>query len=80
MLKSELRSFHAVARHKGFSRAAKVLNISQPTLSTQVKALEQRYGIELFNRIGREVRLTVAGQELFEITVRLTQAEQDAER
>nr|WP_309503920.1 LysR substrate-binding domain-containing protein [uncultured Roseovarius sp.] len=79
MLKSELRSFHAVAKHNGFSRAARVLNISQPTLSTQVKALEQRYRVELFHRIGREIRLTVPGRELFEITSRLTQAEQDAE-
>ncbi|QIE46567.1 LysR family transcriptional regulator [Pseudohalocynthiibacter aestuariivivens] len=79
MLRSELRSFHAVAKHNGFSRAAKVLNISQPTLSTQVKALEQRYGVELFNRIGRDIRLTVPGHELFEITSRLTQAERDAE-
>ncbi|MES0883578.1 LysR substrate-binding domain-containing protein [Roseibium sp. SCP14] len=79
MLKSELRSFHAVAKHQGFSRAAKSLNISQPTLSTQVKLLEQRYGVELFNRLGREIRLTGQGEELFKITCRLHQAEQDAE-
>ncbi len=79
MFKSELRSFHAVARHSGFSAAARALNISQPTLSTQVKALEQRYGIELFNRIGRNVRLTGPGRELYDITSRLSQAELDAE-
>ncbi|MDA5095139.1 LysR substrate-binding domain-containing protein [Aliiroseovarius sp. KMU-50] len=79
MLKSELRSFHAVAKHAGFSAASKVLNVSQPTLSTQVKALEQRYGVELFARVGRKVRLTTAGKELFEITSRLSQAETDAE-
>ncbi|MFA3919503.1 LysR substrate-binding domain-containing protein [Ruegeria hyattellae] len=79
MLKLALRSFHAVARHGGFSRAAKALNISQPTLSTQVKALEERYGVDLFRRVGRRVDLTVPGSELFEITSRLDQAEQDAE-
>ncbi len=79
MLKSELRSFHAVAKHGGFSRAAKALHISQPTLSTQVKAVEERYGIDLFTRVGRTVRLTQPGTELFEITSRLNQAEQDAE-
>ncbi len=78
MLKLALRSFHAVARHEGFSSAAQILNISQPTLSTQVKTLEERYGIELFRRLGRTVELTVYGQELFEITSRLEQAEQDA--
>lgn len=78
MLKSELRAFDAVARNNGFSRAAKVLNVSQPTLSAQVKALEQRYEIELFNRVGRSVRLTAPGKELFEATTRLMQAERDA--
>ncbi len=79
MIKLALRSFHAVARHGGFSRAAKALHISQPTLSTQVKALEERYGVDLFRRFGRKVELTVPGRELFEITSRLDQAEQDAE-
>ncbi|OED36946.1 hypothetical protein AB833_25315 [Chromatiales bacterium (ex Bugula neritina AB1)] len=79
MLKTELRAFHAVARYGGFSRAAEALHVSQPTLSTQVKELEQRYEIELFNRRGREVHLTNAGKELVEITSRLVQAEQDAE-
>jgi len=79
MLRSELRSFHAVAKFSGFSAAARALNISQPTLSTQVRSLEQRYGVELFHRIGREVRLSVPGQELFVITSRLNQAELDAE-
>lgn len=74
-----LRSFHAVARHGGFSKAATALNISQPTLSTQVRALEDRYGVDLFRRFGRKVELTVSGRELFEITSRLDQAEQDAE-
>lgn len=41
--------------------------------------MEQRYGVELFHRIGREVRLSVPGQELFVITSRLNQAELDAE-
>lgn len=79
MLKMALRSFHAVARYGGFSSAANALHISQPTLSTQVKALEDRYGVDLFRRFGRKVELTVSGRELFEITSRLDQAEQDAE-
>ncbi|WP_037312801.1 LysR substrate-binding domain-containing protein [Ruegeria halocynthiae] len=79
MLKSELRSFHAVATYRGFSAAADQLNISQPTLSTQVKDLENRYDVRLFNRVGREVHLTHAGRELLTITSRLHQAEVDAE-
>ncbi|WP_299841780.1 LysR substrate-binding domain-containing protein [uncultured Roseovarius sp.] len=79
MLSTALRSFHAVARHGGFSAAARALNISQPTLSTQVKALESRYDVELFNRIGRQVRLTLAGAELYKATMRLHQSETEAE-
>jgi aminoethylphosphonate catabolism LysR family transcriptional regulator len=79
MLSTALRSFHAVALHRGFSSAARALNVSQPTLSTQVKSLEIKYEVELFNRIGREVRLTPAGQELYLTTLRLTQSESEAE-
>lgn len=79
MLYTYLRSFHAVARHGGFSSAARALNISQPTLSTQVKALEARYDVELFSRIGRNVHLTQAGRELFRTTIRLTENEAEAE-
>lgn len=79
MSKSALRSFHAVANCGGFSAAARQLNISQPTLSTQVKELERRYDVELFNRMGKKVTLTFAGTELYQITSRLNQAEKDAE-
>jgi len=79
MLHTALRSFHAVAHNGGFSAAARALNISQPTLSTQVKALETRYDVELFSRVGREVRLTPAGMELYQTTTRLHQNETEAE-
>jgi aminoethylphosphonate catabolism LysR family transcriptional regulator len=79
MLYTSLRSFHAVASHGGFSSAARALNISQPTLSTQVKALEMQYNIELFSRSGRKVMLTPAGVELYKTTVRLHQSEAEAE-
>ncbi|MAA56788.1 MAG: LysR family transcriptional regulator [Rhodobacteraceae bacterium] len=79
MLYTSLRSFHAVALHGGFSAAARAMNISQPTLTTQVKALETRYDVELFSRIGRDVHLTPAGRELFRTTMRLTQNEAEAE-
>ena len=78
MLYTELRSFHAVALNGGFSSAARALNISQPTLSMQVKALETFYDVELFWRVGRESRLTPAGKELFRKTLQLTQNESEA--
>ncbi len=63
-----LRSFHAVARHGGVTTAANALGLSQPTVTEQVKALEGRFGIELFHRQGRRISLTAIGNSLFEIT------------
>lgn len=79
MLYTALRSFHAVASHGGFSSAARALNISQPTLSSQVKSLEDRYDVELFSRIRREVRLTPAGKKLYQTTMQLVQSEAESE-
>ncbi|HKU98163.1 MAG TPA: LysR family transcriptional regulator, partial [Vineibacter sp.] len=54
---NQLRSFFAVAEHLSFTRAARSLNVGQPTITTQVRALEERYGVELFQRLpGRERR------------------------
>lgn len=79
MMRTQIRSFHAVARHGGFTAASKVLNVGQPTLTTQVKALEERYDVELLHRTGRTVTLTEAGRELFALTTRITQLETETE-
>lgn len=65
---THLRSFNAVAEHGGFTAAARALNISQPTVTTQVKDLEERYGVELLVRQGRKVKLTETGAALYDIS------------
>lgn len=75
MIRTHLRSFHAVAEHGGFTAASKVLNVGQPTVTTQVKALERRYGVELFYRTGRKVILTEIGKELYQMTIRIAHLE-----
>jgi len=75
---TQLRSFHTVAVHGGFTAAAKALNIGQPTISSQVKALEERYRVELFHRRGRSVELTETGRRLLEITQRIASLEAEA--
>lgn len=75
---SGLRAFHAVAQFESFTRAARARGVSQPTLSAQVRSLEESYGIRLFDRLGRNVRLTALGQSLFVITARLAAAEDEA--
>jgi len=59
---NKLRAFAAVAEHEHFARAAVALTISQPALSAQVRELERYYGMPLFERVGRGVRLTDAGR------------------
>lgn len=68
MRHSQLRAFHHVALHGGFSRAAQALHQTQPALSDQVRRLEQAHDTLLFHRERREVRLTAAGEGLFLLT------------
>lgn len=75
---AELRAFHVVAAEGSFTRAARLLHVTQPTLSQEVKALEQAYSVRLFERSGRGIQLTAFGRQLFEITRRLFAAEQEA--
>ncbi|MGE8941603.1 LysR substrate-binding domain-containing protein [Leptospira interrogans] len=62
-----LRAFHAVASERSFTRAAQVLHVSQSTLSWQVKALEDLYGVRLLDRRGKQVVPTEAGQRTLEL-------------
>jgi aminoethylphosphonate catabolism LysR family transcriptional regulator len=66
-----LRAFHAIAVEGGISRAARRLNVSQPTLSQQLKALEERHGVTMFESRKAPLRLTAAGRSLFALTTRL---------
>lgn len=77
---SQIRAFHAVALEGSFTKAAAVLRVSQPTLSGHVKALEEGYGVTLFQRSSREVSLTDFGSALFEITQRYFASEAEARR
>jgi aminoethylphosphonate catabolism LysR family transcriptional regulator len=63
-----LEAFHAVARTGGFTAAAKLLNVGQPTVSTHVRALEDHFRVELFHRRGRSIELTEIGKQLVLIT------------
>jgi aminoethylphosphonate catabolism LysR family transcriptional regulator len=76
---AHLRSFHAVATHGSFTRASEMLNITQPTLSGQVKDLEERYGTKLFLRLGRRIELTDIGRSAFNITRLLFRHEEEVE-
>lgn len=74
----QLRAFHHVAVHGGFSRAAEELCLTQPAISDQVRKLEDEYDILLFNRHKKRVTPTEAGDRLLEITRRLFDNEKQA--
>lgn len=59
---NHLRYFRAVALEGNLTRAAAHLNLSQSALSVQIKALEDRLGHPLFDRVGRRLELTEAGR------------------
>ncbi|MEG3663258.1 LysR family transcriptional regulator [Celeribacter halophilus] len=60
----ELRNFVEVAERLNITIAASVVNLSQPTLSRQIQALERKLGVILFERIGKRMVLTTEGADL----------------
>jgi LysR family hydrogen peroxide-inducible transcriptional activator len=60
----DLRYLVALAEHKHFGRAAEASFVSQPTLSTQIKKLEDELGVALVERTPRKVLLTEVGREI----------------
>jgi len=60
----QLKTFRTVSTLLSFNRAADVLNYAQSTISAQVKALEEDLGVRLFDRLGKRIVLTEAGELL----------------
>ena len=66
-----LRAFVAIVDAGGVGRAIGRLNLSQPALSRQIRALEGALSVRLFDRVGRRVRLTCEGEDLLRQSRRL---------
>jgi len=62
----KLKVFRVVADTLNYRRAADELRITQPAVTAQIRSLEESLGIALFNRVGRETSLTVAGSTLLQ--------------
>lgn len=73
----DLQYVVAIAEHGHFGRAAESCHVSQPTLSGQVAKLEEELGVEIFQRAGRSVRPTEAGEEIIAHARRALAAAQD---
>ena len=62
----QLESFIAIAKNKSFSKAARELYLTQPTLSNHMQNLEKELGTFLLNRTNREISLTRAGEIFYD--------------
>jgi len=71
------RTFQTVARLLSFNRAAEILNYSQSIVSAQIKLLEEEFGVTLFNRLGKRISLTEAGQMLMGYSQKMLDIEQE---
>src|SRR6516162_3922706 len=76
---NHLAIFHAVAQTGSMTLGAERLDISQPAVSKQVQELERALGVHLFDRIGRRVRLSQAGEILANYARLLFALAQEAE-
>ncbi len=73
-----LEAFIAVASERSFTRAAQLISLTQPTVSARIAALERDLGAPLFERLGRDIRLTDAGRALLPHAQRTLHAARDA--
>ena len=60
----QLQIFASAARHLSFSRASEELHLTQPAVSIQIRQLEDNAGLPLFDRLGKRLHLTHAGEEV----------------
>lgn len=75
----QIRVFTEVARHLSFARAAEVLHLTPPAVTMQVKELEGHVGMPLFERTGRKVALTTAGEYMLVYARKMLATLKDAE-
>lgn len=75
-----MKSFLEVARCQSFTKAAENLGYVQSSVTAQIQKLEQEYGVVLFERYGRSMRLTSAGEQLRETFALILELYDDSKR
>ncbi|MGI9862010.1 selenium metabolism-associated LysR family transcriptional regulator [Moorella naiadis] len=80
MLDTQLLVFKAVADQKSFSRAARVLHLTQPAISLHIHHLEEYFGTRLLDRNNRQVTLTEAGRVLYQYSLELSRIYDEARK
>jgi DNA-binding transcriptional LysR family regulator len=74
----KLKVFRVVADNLNYRRAADELHITQPAVTSQIRSLEKSLGIALFDRVGRETSLTLAGETLLHYVRKIEAVTNDA--
>ena len=72
-----LKTFFSVANNLSFTKASQELFISQPAITRQIAKLESEYGVKFFERLGRKLKLTAAGEIFFEKTSKILKDYED---
>lgn len=70
-----LKVFRTVAKYLNFRRAAEEICLTQPAVTSQIKALEQHLGVQLFDRGGARIKLTPAGVTLLKYACKIEELE-----
>jgi len=76
----QLQVFLAVWKKRSFSKASQEVNLTQPTISGHIKSLENTIGIKLFDRSGRDIIPTKAGQILYPYAKKIIQLQKQAQK
>ena len=76
----QLEIFIKIAELKNFSRAAQAMYLTQPTISQHMSSLESYLGTKLFDRVGKEVALTKAGEVLYPYAKQITILREEAQQ
>jgi LysR family transcriptional regulator, low CO2-responsive transcriptional regulator len=69
----QLQILEAIAKHGSFTRAAEELELTQPTISQQIKRLTSTIGMPLFEQLGKQVHLTAAGKEVLSASATISE-------
>lgn len=75
----QLKIFESVAKHQSYTHASKALFLTQPAVSMQIKQLEELIGLPLFERLGKQIKLTDAGHELLQYAESIRQQLNEAQ-
>ena len=74
------QTFLMVAKLGNMTQAAEQLNFTQPTVTGQIRALEQDFGVMLFDRVGKKLFITDAGRELIDYAEKLLTTYDEAQK